>query len=60
MEKGLNAVAAPIRNHTGHICSALSVAGPSYRLPADLLPQLAAMAVDKARQISEQLGYKQE
>ena len=59
LEKGLNVVAAPVFDHAGQVRSAISVAGPAYRLPSDLLPQLAALVVDVARQISEQLGYRQ-
>jgi DNA-binding IclR family transcriptional regulator len=58
LEKGLNMVAAPVYNHTRQVNAALSVAGPAYRLLPDLLPQLAALVMDVARQISEQLGYQ--
>jgi DNA-binding IclR family transcriptional regulator len=58
LEKGLNAVAAPIRDHTGQVVAAASVAGPAYRMPADILPQLAAQLRQVAGQISEQLGYR--
>jgi DNA-binding IclR family transcriptional regulator len=59
LEKGLNVVAAPIYDYSGQVSAAVSVAGPSYRLPGDLLPQLAALVVDTARRISEQLGHEQ-
>lgn len=59
LEKGLNVVAAPVYDHTGGVRSAISVAGPAYRLPAELLPELAAVVMDTARQISEKLGYRQ-
>ena len=58
LEKGLNVVSAPVYDHTGQVSSAISVAGPAYRLPAELLPELAALVMDTARQISEQLGHK--
>lgn len=60
LEKGLNVVAAPIYDYSGQVSSAISIAGPAYRLPGDLLPQLAAVLVETAQSISEQLGYKQE
>lgn len=59
LEKGLNAIAAPIHDYTGQVKAAVSVAGPTYRLQPDLLPQLAAIVADVTRQISEQLGYRQ-
>jgi IclR family acetate operon transcriptional repressor len=58
LEKGLNVVAAPLRDHTGQVIAAASVAGPAYRMPVDILPHLAAQLCQLAAQISEQLGYR--
>jgi IclR family KDG regulon transcriptional repressor len=60
LEKGLNVVSAPVYDHTGQVQSAISVAGPAYRLPAELLPELAALVMDTARQISGQLGHRRD
>jgi IclR family acetate operon transcriptional repressor len=58
LEKGLNAVAVPIYDHMGQVIAAASVAGPAYRLPADIFPQLAAQLRQITAQISARLGYK--
>lgn len=56
LEEGLNAVAAPIRDHTGRVVAALSAAGPAYRLTLERLPEVAQMVIRSAREISRQLG----
>jgi IclR family transcriptional regulator, KDG regulon repressor len=58
LERGLNAVAAPIYDHTGQVIAAAGVAGPAYRLPADIFPQLAAQLRQITTQISVCMGYK--
>lgn len=60
LERGLNAVAVPIHDHTGQVVAAAGVAGPAYRIPADILAQLAAQLKQIALQISTQLGYEPE
>ena len=59
LEEGLNAVAAPIYDHTNSVIAAASVAGPAYRVIPDLIPRLAAQLLEVALQISGRLGYKQ-
>ncbi|HZE17740.1 MAG TPA: IclR family transcriptional regulator C-terminal domain-containing protein, partial [Mycobacterium sp.] len=58
LERGLNAVAAPITDHTGQVVAAATVAGPAYRLPADILPHLAAQLRQITADISTQMGYR--
>lgn len=54
-EEGLHAVAAPVFDAEG--CrAALSVSGPSYRLPAERLPELAALCRQAADELSVRLG----
>lgn len=57
LEIGLNAVAAPVRDHTGRIVSALSVSGPSYRLHPDRFAEVAADTRRAAVEVSRRLGY---
>jgi DNA-binding IclR family transcriptional regulator len=59
LEEGLNAVAAPIYDHTNSVIAAVSVAGPAYRVILDLIPRLAAQLLEVTLQISGHLGYKQ-
>lgn len=56
-EIGLNAVGAPIRDQTGGVAAALSLSGPSYRLPPERLEDLAPTVVTAARDISRRLGW---
>ena len=56
-EKGVRCLAAPVRNHTGEVVAAVSVAGPVDRLPQDLVgSDIAAAVVAAARTISIDLG----
>jgi IclR family acetate operon transcriptional repressor len=56
-EAGLNAVAAPLRDIDGHVVAAVSVSGPSYRLSADRLEQVADAMLAASDEISARLGY---
>ncbi|MFR9802308.1 IclR family transcriptional regulator [Pseudonocardia sp. RS010] len=56
-ELGLNAVAAPIRDQSGGVAAALSLSGPSYRLPPERLEDLAPTVVEAARAISRRMGW---
>ncbi|WP_166982718.1 IclR family transcriptional regulator [Paramicrobacterium fandaimingii] len=58
LETGLNAVAAPIRSHDGSVIAAISVAGPTYRLSPDRLPDVAVAVVRAAESISRRMGYR--
>jgi DNA-binding IclR family transcriptional regulator len=57
LEEGLHGVAVPVRDHLGRCVAALSVSGPDYRLPTELLPEVAAVVSDAAEEISARLGY---
>ncbi|GAA1865151.1 IclR family transcriptional regulator [Pseudonocardia ailaonensis] len=56
-EIGLNAVAAPIRDQTGGVVAALSLAGPSYRLPPERLDDLAPTVVAAGKEVSRRMGW---
>lgn len=56
-ETGLNAVAAPVRDHTGEVIAAISVSGPAYRLTPDRLAAAVPALVEGAGKLSEQLGF---
>jgi len=57
LEDGLNAVAAPITDHTGRVIAAAAIAGPAYRVPPEMFSHLAGQLVEVTRQISRQLGH---
>ena len=57
LEDGLNAVAAPITDHTGRVVAAASIAGPAYRVAPEMFSHLAGQLVEVTEQISRQLGH---
>ncbi|MEX0755780.1 MAG: IclR family transcriptional regulator [Actinomycetota bacterium] len=54
LEEGLSTAAAPIRSR-GRVVAAVSVGGPSARLPARELPRLGKLAIGTARVIGRRL-----
>lgn len=56
-EEGLNAVAAPVFDHSGAVVAGISVAGPSYRLPPDRLPDVREPVIQAADTLSRRLGH---
>ena len=58
LEDGLNALAAPIYDHTGAVHAAVSLAGPAFRVLPAVFPQLAALLLETTRRISAELGYR--
>jgi DNA-binding IclR family transcriptional regulator len=56
-EEGLNAVAAPVFDHSGTVVAGISVAGPSYRLPLDRLPEVRAPVIAAANALSRRMGH---
>ncbi|RLC62423.1 MAG: IclR family transcriptional regulator [Chloroflexi bacterium] len=58
LENGLNAVAAPVRDHTGQVIATVSAAGPSYRFSREhIKKEAAAQVIACAEQISRALGF---
>jgi DNA-binding IclR family transcriptional regulator len=57
LEIGLAAVAAPVRDAAGAIVAALSVAGPTARLPPARLDLLGRVTIEQAHAVSIALGY---
>jgi IclR family transcriptional regulator, acetate operon repressor len=57
LEMGLAAAAAPIRDGTGTVVGALSVAGPTARLGPSRLAVVGRLAIEQADAVSAQLGY---
>lgn len=54
---GRRCVAAPIRDKTGRVISAVSVSGSQDQMHDEYLPRLAAIVVEHASMISYHLGY---
>ncbi|MFN8079038.1 MAG: IclR family transcriptional regulator [Kineosporiaceae bacterium] len=57
LEVGLVAVAAPVRGPDGTVVGAVSVSGPTARIPAERLPVLGALVAEQALSVSTQLGF---
>ncbi len=58
LEHGLNAVAAPIRDHMGAVAAALSVSGPAFRLTEARAGEIAPAVVSAADVVGRRMGYQ--
>lgn len=56
-ERGVKSVGAPVFDHSGMCVGAVSVAGPSQRMPAAQIPRFVKLVRGAADQISLGLGY---
>ena len=56
-EDGLNAVAAPIRDHTRTVIASISVSGPAFRLDQARIDEIVPELDHAARRISERMGH---
>ncbi|MFF4733123.1 IclR family transcriptional regulator C-terminal domain-containing protein [Streptomyces mirabilis] len=57
LERGLNAVAAPVFSFNGQVVAALSASGPSFRLTEQRLPEASAVVQAATEKISDRLGH---
>jgi DNA-binding IclR family transcriptional regulator len=57
LEAGLTAVAAPVRNAEGNVVASISASGPSFRIPADRIGQVAECVCRAAAEVSRRLGW---
>jgi DNA-binding IclR family transcriptional regulator len=58
LDPGVRCVAAPIRDYTRRIVGAVSISGPSMRLPDDRLEKdLIPLVVQASEELSTRLGY---
>lgn len=57
LEVGLAAVAAPVHGPDGAVVGAISVSGPTARIPKDSLPALGATVREQAGRTSTLLGH---
>lgn len=58
LEEGLNALAAPVRNHEAQVIASVSVSGPASRLTRERISQVAPQVIQTAEQISRGIGYR--
>lgn len=57
LEPGLNAIAAPVHDHTGQVVAALSASAPAFRLGPERLAEIAPTVVAAGADLSRRLGY---
>ena len=57
-EPGLKCVGAPVRDRSGRVRAALSIAGSANRLRRDVMSSRAATVMRIAAQLSAELGYR--
>jgi IclR family KDG regulon transcriptional repressor len=56
-EEGLRSIGAPVRDASGLVVAAVSIAGPTFRVTEARVPAIGAAVAETAQSISEQLGY---
>ena len=56
-EVGVVSVAAPIRDRTGRVVAAISVAGPAPRMDP-VMSEITGQVIDSAAQTSKRMGYR--
>ena len=57
IDEGLRCIGAPVRNHTGEVVAAISIAGPATRIAKRNVREFASYVTAAADSISRQLGY---
>jgi IclR family transcriptional regulator, KDG regulon repressor len=55
-EDGLRCIGAPVRDHTGKVVAAISIAGPTFRITPERTTLLIEKVVSAARDLSQILG----
>ena len=60
LEVGLSAMAAPVRGASGEVIAALSISGPSLRMPEARIEELQPILISEARTLSRRLGHREQ
>jgi IclR family acetate operon transcriptional repressor len=55
---GVRCLAVPVRDSSGHVVAAMTVAGPASRMTGEKLTRCQAALVQAAREVSAELGYR--
>ncbi|MBI3763359.1 MAG: IclR family transcriptional regulator [Chloroflexi bacterium] len=58
LEEDFVAVGAAVFDHEGRVVGAISIGGPSHRLPAKRIQEVAPLVKQAAERISHKLGFK--
>jgi IclR family transcriptional regulator, KDG regulon repressor len=57
-EPGLKCIGAPVRNNSGKVIGAISVAGPAFRMTEPNMARLSGNLIQTANELSEELGFR--
>lgn len=57
-ELGIRCIGAPIFNHKGEVCGAISISGPTIRVTKEKINDFKDNIIDFSSKISKELGYK--
>ena len=60
LEVGLSAMAAPVRGARGEVIAALSISGPTLRMPPARIAELRPILISEARVLSRRLGHREQ
>ena len=60
LERGLAAMAAPVRGARGDVIAALSISGPTLRITPERIEELQPVLIDEARTLSRRLGHSEQ
>lgn len=58
IEEGLRCIGAPVRDYSGRVVAAISIAGPAFRLIKARIPAVSQAVIGAAEDLSEELGYR--
>ena len=60
LEIGLSAIAAPVRGARSEVIAALSISGPTLRMPPERIAELRTTLTSEARTLSRRLGHREQ
>jgi len=55
---GVRCLAAPIRNNSGEVVAAVSIAGPASRLSLEKIEKLKSTVIEVSNRISDRIGFR--
>jgi IclR family acetate operon transcriptional repressor len=58
-EDGINAIGAPILDHSNHPVASVAVAGPAYRLTHERMLAMGQLVLDTTKAISQEVGIRE-
>jgi IclR family KDG regulon transcriptional repressor len=59
LEKGVNAIAVPVKNIYGKVIASITIVGLAVRIPSNNIEKLLKILLSSAQQLSKMLGYKE-